>query len=259
MFSALILIVIVGGVGAVIIGRMNANNGQKREELQLADAVAEARRWNERLGSQVLTLTGTDEASTQAIADAAERHNAAASQISTATTVRQAELARESALEGLHYITAAREIMGLPTGPPVPPLEGQQAAGKITETRTMDYDGREFTASPHPVPKPLIIIPAALLLADQSPLVGTQNHGGHQRYAPECGRPVRQCCSPALPISPPRPHSPTPCRKYRTRQRSTPTLPKVVSLTACSAVMAATMAVSSTTYSVATAVALTFS
>lgn len=153
MFSALILIVIVGGVGAVIIGRMNANNGQKREELQLADAVAEARRWNERLGSQVLTLTGTDEASTQAIADAAERHNAAASQISTATTVRQAELARESALEGLHYITAAREIMGLPTGPPVPPLEGQQAAGKITETRTMDYDGREFTASPHPSPQ----------------------------------------------------------------------------------------------------------
>lgn len=153
MFSALILVAVVGVIAAVIIGRMNAVNSQKREELQLANAIAEARRWNERLGSQVLTLTGTNEASTQAIADAAERHNAAASQISSATTVRQAELARESALEGLHYISAAREIMGLPTGPPVPPLEGQQAAGKITQTHTMDFEGRELTASPQPSPE----------------------------------------------------------------------------------------------------------
>jgi hypothetical protein len=40
---------------------------------ELDDARADARRWVERLGGQVLALTGTDPASKQALADAAER------------------------------------------------------------------------------------------------------------------------------------------------------------------------------------------
>lgn len=153
MLSALVLIAIVGLAiaGAVVVGRASAgSNNKKVQEEELADAIAEARRWNERLGSQVLTMTGTDAASTQVIADAAERHTAAASQIASATTVRQAQLARESALEGLHYMYTAREIMGLPTGPEIPPLEGQKAAGKVSEERTINHEGHEITASPHP-------------------------------------------------------------------------------------------------------------
>lgn len=116
----------------------------------LDDAIAEARHWIDRLGSQVLQLSGTDTASTQALADASERFNAASAQVSEAKSVRQAELAREAALEGLHYIQAAREIMGMPAGPPLPQLEGQRTAGAVSETRQIQVEGRTVTASPHP-------------------------------------------------------------------------------------------------------------
>lgn len=115
---------------------------------RLEDAQADARRWIERLGSQVLSMSGTDKASTQALADASERFTAANSQIASANTVRKAELARESALEGLYYVNAAREIMRLPAGPDLPPLEGQRKAGRVTETRTIEHEGQQITASP---------------------------------------------------------------------------------------------------------------
>ncbi|MCS5480357.1 DUF1542 domain-containing protein [Corynebacterium sp. YIM 101645] len=144
----LLLLLIIGGGAAYFMNRSNKQKTADLEATKLADAQAEARRWIERLGSQVLTIAGSDAASTQAIADASERYNAAASAISQATTVRQAELARESALEGLHYMNAAREIMGMTPGPELPLLEGQRNAGKVTERRTIEQDGQTLTASP---------------------------------------------------------------------------------------------------------------
>lgn len=123
---------------------------QRDEETQFADAQADAKRWVDRLGGQVLNIEGTDSASKQAMADASERFNAARSALSEATTAKQARLARESALEGMHYVNAAREIMDLPAGPDIPPLEGQRAAGKVTEKRTVEQDGKQLTASPNP-------------------------------------------------------------------------------------------------------------
>lgn len=146
--EALLLVgLVVTGLVLFLSRRTKTANG-KAQAHELEDAQADARRWIERLGSQVLSMAGTDAASTQAIADASERYTAANSQIATATTVRQAELARESALEGLHYMNAAREIMGLPAGPELPPLEGQRNAGRVTETRTIDHEGHQITASP---------------------------------------------------------------------------------------------------------------
>lgn len=144
-----IAVVIVGGVLLIQMTQKRQNNaiGQRRDD-DIADAVADARRWIERLGSQVLSIAGSDTASTQAMADASERYNAASAQISTAQTVKQANLARESALEGLHYVNAAREIMGMPAGPALPPLEGQRSAGSVTEERTIEHEGREISASP---------------------------------------------------------------------------------------------------------------
>ncbi|ANE04638.1 hypothetical protein [Corynebacterium crudilactis] len=146
--EALLLIAIVIGGGVFVASKMGSKNTKKQEETEFADAQADARRWIERLGSQVLTIAGNDTASTQAIADASERYTAASSQISSATTPRQAELARESALEGLHYMNAAREIMGMTPGPELPPLEGQRNAGRVTEKRTIEQEGRQITASP---------------------------------------------------------------------------------------------------------------
>ena len=122
----------------------------RQQQLSFDDAYADAKRWTDRLGSQVLNLSGNDTASQQAMADASERFNAASAGLSDARSVKQAVLARESALEGLHYVNAAREIMGLPAGPQLPELEGQRQAGRVTEQRTVTQeDGTQVMASPH--------------------------------------------------------------------------------------------------------------
>ncbi|MBI9001444.1 DUF1542 domain-containing protein [Corynebacterium sp. CCM 9185] len=151
--NALLLIAIVIVIAVFLLSRYGSGGHRRSTASELDDAVADARRWIERLGSQVLSLSGSDTASTQALADASERYNAASGQISTAQTIRQAELARESALEGLHYVNAAREIMGMPAGPELPLLEGQRRAGSVTEQRTIDHEGKQITASPTASPE----------------------------------------------------------------------------------------------------------
>lgn len=143
----LIGVIVLGGL-AWFNSRRDNQHTQQIEQRRIEDARADAKRWTERLGSQVLSLSGTDSASTQAMADASERFNAANSALSTAQSLKDFQLARESALEGLHYVNAAREIMGMPAGPELPPLEGQKQAGRVTERRTIEHEGQTITASP---------------------------------------------------------------------------------------------------------------
>ena len=102
----LLLLFVIAGVGLTMWS--SSRSSGNRTAASLADAKADARRVIERLGGQVLNLTGTDQASKQALADASERFTAASSQIDQATTAKQALLAKESALEGLYYVRAAR-------------------------------------------------------------------------------------------------------------------------------------------------------
>ena len=140
---------VVGGAIALAVGRSSRASGRRSAET-LADAKADARRVVERLGGQVLNLTGFNEASKQALADASERYTAASSQIDQATTARQAELAKESALEGLYYVRAARTAMGMDPGPELETLTGPRSAGVVTEDRRVQFEGREIEASPVP-------------------------------------------------------------------------------------------------------------
>ncbi|WP_459963370.1 DUF1542 domain-containing protein [Nocardia sp. IFM 10818] len=133
-------------LAVLLVGRAQ----RSRASTRLADAKADARRVIERLGGQVYNLNGTDEPSKQALADAAERFTAAGSQIEQAQTPAQARLAKETALEGLYYVRAARTAMRMDPGPAVPELDGQRSAGRVTEDRVVDYDGRRIEASPHP-------------------------------------------------------------------------------------------------------------
>lgn len=145
----LILILVVVGFFALSMFGSKRAVGQ-RSAVSLADAKADARRVIERLGGQVLNLTGTDPASQQALADASERFTAASSQIEQASTAKQAQLAKESALEGLYYVRAARSAMGMDPGPELESISGQKSAGTVTEDRRIQFEGREVEASPVP-------------------------------------------------------------------------------------------------------------
>jgi uncharacterized membrane protein YgcG len=144
----ILVIVVVAAIGLAIYSSSRASGS--RAAASLADAKADARRVIERLGGQVLNLTGSDDASNQAMADASERYTAASSQIEQATTVRQAQLAKESALEGLYYVRAARTAMGMDPGPELETLTGQGSAGTVTEDRRVQLEGRAIEASPNP-------------------------------------------------------------------------------------------------------------
>lgn len=158
LLSLLVIAAVVGGAviaavvgGAVTLIGRTQNNSQRAqvEGANFEDALADARRWVDRLGHQVLTISGTDTASEQAMADASERYNAANSALTQARTVRQAQLARESALEGMYYVNAAREIIGLAPGPQLPELEAQRQAGRVSEARSAEFNGETVQASPY--------------------------------------------------------------------------------------------------------------
>ena len=148
-----LLIAAVIAVAVAVVSR-SQNKGQTQLEAQhnhhLADHRAEAARWVERLGGQVFNLDGTDEASKQAMADASERYTAAVSELENARTPVQAQLAKDTALEGLYYVRAARSAMGLDPGPELPKTPGQDRAGRVTEDRTVDVEGRTMKAATDP-------------------------------------------------------------------------------------------------------------
>lgn len=147
-FLLVLILLVVVAIGLAVYGSSKASG--KRNAASLADAKADARRLIERLGGQVINLTGTDDASKQALADASERYTAAGSQIDQATTAKQALLAKESAIEGLYYVRAARLAMGMDPGPELESLSGQKTAGTVTEDRRIQFDGKEIEASPTP-------------------------------------------------------------------------------------------------------------
>jgi hypothetical protein len=142
------LLILIAVVGVFVVFSFF---GRKRREQELADAREEALRWYERLGGQIMNLSGgEDAAAKQALVDAGERYNAAGAQLDRATSPRQYELARETALEGLSYVRAARTAMGLDPGPDLPPLAGQRAAGQLTNEREVEVQGQRIKAGPQP-------------------------------------------------------------------------------------------------------------
>ncbi|WP_396278884.1 hypothetical protein [Kibdelosporangium aridum] len=145
MITVIIVIVLVA-LAVFFLRSVHATTKQR----QFDDARAEAGRWVERLGGQVLNLTGTTIAAKQALADASERYHAAGSQLEQATSVEQAGLAKETALEGLYYVRAARVAMGMDAGPALPQDEARTRAGAVTEHRRVEVDGETYEASPRP-------------------------------------------------------------------------------------------------------------
>jgi uncharacterized membrane protein YgcG len=147
MRAILLVIVILLVISVVVAWRRGS---VAREQRRLEDARAEARRWYERLGGQVMNLHGDQPAARQALADASERYNAAGGQLQQASSVKQFELARETALEGLTYARAARQAMGIDPGPDLPPLAAARGAGQLTQEREVSVQGHAYKAGPQP-------------------------------------------------------------------------------------------------------------
>ncbi|MGS2614283.1 hypothetical protein ACVCAH_07090 [Micromonospora sp. LZ34] len=143
----LVVILVALLLGAFLWWRRETAARQARD---LADVRADAQRWYERLGGQVMNLHGDDPAVRQALVDAGERYNAAGGQLEQASTVQQYRLARETALEGLAYARAARVALGIDPGPELPPLAAAEGAGQLTKERQVDVQGQTFKAGPQP-------------------------------------------------------------------------------------------------------------
>ncbi|MGC4934292.1 DUF1542 domain-containing protein [Gordonia sp. DT30] len=150
MGSLILIVVVILLVIAVVVVTQRRSSATTTRVLD--DAKADARQAIERLGGQVYMLVGDSPASKQALADAAERLTAAGSQIDQATSPAQAGLAKQTAVEGLYYIRAARTAMGLDPGPEIPELAGRKSAGEVTENREVEFEGRQVQASPAPSP-----------------------------------------------------------------------------------------------------------
>lgn len=150
MEALVILLIVLIALVLVGVVMMARRSGANYRQNQLEDARADAQRWYERLGGQVMNLHGDNPAARQALADAGERYNAAGGQLQQATTVRQFALARESALEGLTYVRAARTAMGIDPGPELPQLASAQGAGTLTQERSVSVQGHEYRAGPQP-------------------------------------------------------------------------------------------------------------
>ncbi|MGC4773052.1 hypothetical protein ACLQ25_29270 [Micromonospora sp. DT44] len=148
MEALLCLVVVFAAVVGAGLLAYSRTNAQRR--VALGDARAEAQRWYERLGGQLMTLQGEEPAVRQALADAGERYNAAGSQLEQARTPNQFALARETALEGLAYIRAARTALGIDPGPEVPALAAARGVGQLTKEREVDVQGQTFRAGPQP-------------------------------------------------------------------------------------------------------------
>ena len=147
-----LLIAAVIAIAVAVVSR-SQNKGQTQlqahQSRHLEDHRAEAARWVERLGGQVFNLDGR-QPSRQAMADASERYASAVAELERARTPVQAQLAKDTALEGLYYVRAARSAMGLDPGPELPATPGQDRAGRVTEDRTVEVDGRTMSAATGP-------------------------------------------------------------------------------------------------------------
>jgi hypothetical protein len=147
--ETLLWLVIIAAV--VVVGVWYMRQRGVNSSRQLEDSKAEARRWVERLGGQVYSLDPRDDpAAKQALSDASERFTAAGAQVEQANTTQQYRLAQQTAYEGLYYVRAAREALGLDPGPDLPAIPGQQQAGAVSEDRRVTVEGQEYEASPRP-------------------------------------------------------------------------------------------------------------
>jgi hypothetical protein len=141
----------IGGL-AVLGGGGYALTRRRKAERAVGVAKANVMPYYDRLASDVNTLNPADNAiARQSLSDASERYNSAGSQISTATTVAQWSAVRRTSLEGLQAAQTAREALGLPKGPELPPID-EPRGEQLTEAQQVTVQGQQFQGYPSYTP-----------------------------------------------------------------------------------------------------------
>ncbi|NNN33264.1 hypothetical protein HLK59_23470 [Streptomyces sp. S3(2020)] len=136
-YVVLALLLIVGAAAAVAVQRRQGGRaepvvpvavplspaipepGPRPESESESGARVEAERWVERLGAGPAGIDAAgDKAAVQALADATERYRAAKEELAAG----RYDTAARTAVEGLHYVRAARTALRLDPGPVLPGL-----------------------------------------------------------------------------------------------------------------------------------------
>jgi hypothetical protein len=132
-------------LGAVGVGGAVWASRRKRRQREMEGLRADVESLYNRLGSDVSTIPGGDDAvAKQALSDAAERYTATGALLANADTVGEFAAARRTAVEGLVAARTAREKLGLDPGPeiPLPPGQGPQlTAEQKVRVGDQEYDG----------------------------------------------------------------------------------------------------------------------
>ena len=193
--SSIVTLLVVVAIIAGVFWLVRQQQATKARELD--DAKADARRWVERLGGQVLNLVGTNDAAKQALADAAERYTAAGSQIDQARSAAQARGVTETAYEGLYYVRAARTAMDLDPGPELPPLPGPAAGRRGHRGARGRGAGPPLRRLPEPDGPQHALLPRRHGRRTSRPTrLVLRAAGGAPRWSPAPGAWARPCCSP---------------------------------------------------------------
>jgi hypothetical protein len=142
------VLIVLGILGYGAVALMRRRRGAR--ELRLASAQVQP--LYSRLANEVNTIEpGDDETARQAMSDAYERFTAAGSQMESADTVETYAIARQTCIEGLMAARTARTALGLPPGPPIPPLS-QTGAPHLAAPQTVTVQGNEYQGYPEYTP-----------------------------------------------------------------------------------------------------------
>lgn len=104
--------------------RIRRHDSEQGRRNELLNVDADGDRWIVRLSTEILWTSPEVEQVKKLVARASERRENALSQAGSASTVGQAELAKDVAVKGLYYMREARRQTGEPEGPPLPELGG---------------------------------------------------------------------------------------------------------------------------------------
>jgi hypothetical protein len=150
--SALPLLLGLGVLGGGAYALSRSRRGKREHAQSMQDARADVESLYARLGSDVQTLApGDDAVARQALADAAERYNAAGALMSRASTDGEWAAARRTAVEGLTAARVVRERLGLDPGPEIP-MPAADEAPRLERAERVQVGDQQFDGSPRYTP-----------------------------------------------------------------------------------------------------------